>query len=365
MTAPLRIMCLSNMYPGPEDPDYGAFVATMSAALEAEGHHVDRVVISHRRGGRLRTPAKYLGLLARALAHTRRTDVIYAHYMVPTGVIAAVCGRVLRRPWVVTAHGGDVANLRSRPIRTGSRFALRRAGGVIAVSDYLADGIRTGIPTNRHIDVINMGVDTQRFRPGDRTAARRRLGLPERCRVLLAVGGLTERKNPLRLLDAAAPLMDEHPDLRLVYVGHGPLRETLQEAVAERGLTGRVILTGAVDNTAVAEWMAACDVLALPSTVEPLGIVALEALASGRPVVATRVGGTSEVIGECGVLVDPTDPADIRRGIVRMLDAPPDPQMCARQAARHSVAVQARRGAGVLPRATDPDTHVAASHPDR
>lgn len=351
----MRIMCLSNMYPGPQDPDYGAFIATMCSALEAEGHTVDRVVIDHRRSGRLRTPAKYLGLLARALRRARRSDVIYAHYLFPTGAIAALAGTLFRRPWVLTAHGGDVRNLRSGPVRLLTRPALTRARGVIAVSGFLAGSLITEAGINRQIDVINMGVDTSRFRPGGRDAARRSLGVPETAHIVLAVGGLTERKNPLRLLDAVHPLLEDRPDLRLVYVGHGPLRAELERAIADRGIAHRVVLTGAVDHTVVAEWMAACDVLALPSTVEPLGIVALEAMASGRPVVATRNGGTAEIIGDAGVLIDPLDPADIRWGIARALDGGPDEATCVRQAETYSVAVQAARVAEVLRRAAGRD----------
>ncbi len=352
----MRIMCLSNMYPGPDDPDYGAFVATMCTALESEGHTVDRVVIDHRRSGRLRTPAKYVGLLARALRAARRCDVIYAHYLFPTGAIAAIAGTLFRRPWVLTAHGGDVRNLRSAPVRLMTRPALTRARGVIAVSRFLAGSLVTEVGVNRQIDVINMGVDTTRFRPGGRDAARRALGVPTEACVVLAVGGLTERKNPVRLLDAVGPLLEGHPEMRLVYVGHGPLRADLERRIAERGVTDRVTLTGAVDNAAVAEWMAACDVLALPSIIEPLGIVALEAMASGRPVVATKNGGTAEIIGDAGVLIDPLDPDDIRWGITRVLDGGPDEATCVHQAERHSVATQARRVAEVLRRAVGPRT---------
>lgn len=363
MSRPLRIMCLSNMYPGPADPDYGAFVATMCTALEADGHDVRRVVIDHRRAGRLRTPLKYLGLLARALRAARGVDVIYAHYIAPTGVIAAVVGTIFRRPWVITAHGGDVRNLRSPRVRRLSQRALRRAGGVIAVSRFLAEDIATVGGVTGPIDVINMGVDTTRFRPRDRAEARRECGIPADAAVVLAVGGVTERKNPLRLLEAVAPLMDERPDLRLVYVGHGPLEGALQAAIAKRGLDDRVIRTGAVDGATVARWMTACDLLALPSTVEPLGIVALEAMASGRPVVATRVGGTAEILGDAGVLVDPGDVADIRRGVVSMLDAPPDAAVCVRQATRFDVTTQAERVTEVLRRAVRPPSPATRDTP--
>jgi hypothetical protein len=134
----MRVLCLSNMYPGPGAPDYGAFVERMCDALEGHGADVDRVVIRTRASGRLRTPAKYLGLSARAVVAARRADVIWAHYLFPTGLIAAIAGRATRTPWVVTAHGGDVANLSNRTVRRLSGPGVRGAGSVICVSEWLA-----------------------------------------------------------------------------------------------------------------------------------------------------------------------------------------------------------------------------------
>ena len=86
----MRILCLSNMYPGPGNPDYGAFIERMCDSMERQGAEVDRVVIRTRSSGRLRTPAKYLGLSARAVAAARRADVIWAHYLFPTGLMASL-----------------------------------------------------------------------------------------------------------------------------------------------------------------------------------------------------------------------------------------------------------------------------------
>ena len=99
------------MYPSPERPEYGVFVARLANALRARGHEVDEAVLRSGRRGRIATPVVYAGLLARTLSTARRTkpDVVYAHYLVPPGLIAAATGR----PLVVTAHGGDVRNARS------------------------------------------------------------------------------------------------------------------------------------------------------------------------------------------------------------------------------------------------------------
>ncbi len=351
MTRSLRIMCLSNMYPGPDAPDYGAFVATMCDALERQGHEVTRVVIDRRDRGPLRTPAKYLGLLTRALRAARDVDVIYGHFLFPTGAIARMAGRRARRPWVLTAHGRDVRNLASSRIRLLTAPALRDAAAVIAVSRYLAGELKATGLASPPVDVIDMGVDTTRFRPGDRAVARRELGLPEEGRLVVAVGGLNERKNPERLLQAVARVRERRPDTRLALVGDGPLRETLLRRAAAMGLDAEVSIPGPVSHDDVVRWMIAADLLAIPSTVEPLGVVALEALACGRPVVATRIGGTSEVVGTAGTLVDPMDVGSIADGIARVLADPPDEATCVAAAADHAVDLQATRIARILARA--------------
>jgi glycosyltransferase involved in cell wall biosynthesis len=346
-TAPLRILCLSNMYPGPQNPDYGAFVATMCDAVERLGHEVQRVVIDTRAHGALRTPAKYATLAARAIRHTRGVDVIYAHYLFPTGAIAAAAGRLMSRPWVITAHGQDVRNLQNPRLRALTAGPVRDAAAVIAVSRFLAAELRASGLALPPVSIANMGVDVDRFQPADRAAARARLGLAAGP-LVLAVGGLTERKNPLRLLQAFHHVRLAHPDARLAFVGQGPLGGAILAGAERLGIGDAVMMPGALPNTAIPDWFAACDVLALPSLVEPLGIVALEALASGRPVAVTRVGGAVEVVGRGGVTVDPTRPASIARGLLQLIAQPPPPITCRDAALAHTVDRQAARVIAVL-----------------
>lgn len=347
---PMRIMCLTNMYPGPDDPDYGAFVATMAAALTRRGHRVEPIAIDHRAAGRLRTPAKYAGLTTRALRAARSCDVVYAHYLFPTGAVAAAAGRAARRPWVVTAHGQDVANLTRPAVRRATAAGLTGCAGVIAVSRYLAGRLRASGLELPPVHIADMGVDLDRFPPGDRAAARGRLGLPTGVPLVLSVGGLTDRKDPIGLLQAFRRVRDRSPDAVLAVVGDGPLRTAVAAGVRTMGLEGAVIRTGSLPHERVADWMAACDVLSLVSRVEPLGVVALEGLASGRPVVATAVGGVGEVVPGRGPgrIVPPGDPARAAAALLDLIAAAPDPRMCRAAATGHSVDRQAARVEAVL-----------------
>lgn len=363
MSGRLRVLCLSNMYPGPADPDYGAFVADMVEALRARGLRVEVAAIDSRAHGLRRTPAKYARLAARAAGRARRADVIYGHYLFPTGAIAAAVGGAARRPWVLTAHGRDVRNLAHRSLRRASRPGIERAAGVIAVSDHLAAELRASGLRLPPLDVINMGVDLERFGPGERRTARRVLGLATDGPLVLAAGGLTPRKNPLGLLAAFALLHARRPDARLAYLGDGPLAGALSARAGELGLAEAVTLAGSVAHSQVPTWMVACDVLALVSEVEPLGQVALEALATGRPVIATRHGGTPEVVpeGPCGAIVEPSDAGAVAAAAERLLAAPPAEAACRALAGAHALERQAERVAAVLARAAGHGSAAARS----
>jgi glycosyltransferase involved in cell wall biosynthesis len=338
------------MWPGPRDPDYGAFVADMCEALRRHGLDVEVAAIDSRASGPLRTPAKYARLAQRAMAGARRADVIYAHFLFPTGALAAQSARAAGVPYVVTAHGQDVRNLERRAARRGTAAALRRASALIAVSEYLAGEMRSSRIPLPPLHVIDMGVDLARFTPGDRAAARARLGLPANGPLIAAVGGLTQRKNPLTLLQAFARVRARRPDARLALVGDGPLAGAVDAGARRLGVAGAVVRPGAVAHPLVADWVAASDVLALVSRVEPLGIAALEALAGGRPVVATRVGGAREVVPDpaAGRVVDPLDPGAVAAALLSVLDDPPSADACRRAAEPHSLERQSARVAAIL-----------------
>src|SRR3954449_5554448 len=149
------------MYPGPDDPDLGVFVRGLEEALVARGHVVERAVLDRRRRGK----RKYLELTRDTYASARRfrPDVVYAHFLVPSGLIAALAGRA---PLVVTAHGRDVRNVGAIPgIRTLTSRTVARASAVIAVSDYLRRELEAKVPEARgKTEVIGSGVDLERFR---------------------------------------------------------------------------------------------------------------------------------------------------------------------------------------------------------
>jgi glycosyltransferase involved in cell wall biosynthesis len=319
------------MYPGPDDPDLGVFVAQMERALAARGHEIERAVLDRRAGGKRRH--LQLARRARAAARRFRPDVVYAHFLVPSGLVAAL---VSDAPLVVTAHGRDVRNVGAVPgVAAVTRRVVRRAAAVVAVSDYLRRELELKIPEARgKTHVIDSGVDLERFTaqpaPGGPTA-------------FLCVGALTERKNVVRLAAAFGRVGEG----TLTFVGEGPLRPALE------GRPG-VTLAGRVPHDEIPARLAACHVLCQPSLVEPFGQSVLEAMACERSVLATGIGGPPEFVPpEAGVLVDPLD-ADALVDGLRRAAALPRPNPAARQAAAlHDVKLQAVRVEALLARAAE------------
>jgi glycosyltransferase involved in cell wall biosynthesis len=333
----MRILLVSQMFPGPAAPDFGVFVHDLARELERRGNDLAYAVVD-RRGG---TPVKHARLAVRALAEARRfrPDVVYAHFLLPAGVIAAAAARVAGAGLVVTAHGQDVRNAGSiRGVRAATHAGLRRAR-VVAVSDFLRRELVARLPElEGRVDVIDCGVDLERFRGRDAVELRERLGWQGEPPFFLCVGSLDERKNVGRLAAAFAGLGGGS----LAFVGDGPLRAQVEGRAGVR-------IVGRVPHDQVAEWVGACDVLCQPSLVEPFGQALLEGLASERPVMATRVGGPPEfVTPEVGRLVDPESVDSIAAGL-RAAAALPRPNAAARRVAEeHDVRRQAERIEAVL-----------------
>jgi glycosyltransferase involved in cell wall biosynthesis len=334
----MRVLLVSQMYPGPSAPDLGVFVKQLADELERAGNDVSRVVIDHRGG----SPAKYGGLAARALAEARRfhPDVVYAHFLFPAGAAAAFAARRVGAHLVLTAHGRDVRNVGAIPgVATATAAAIRRADAVIAVSDFLRGELEAKIPDAQgKVHVIDSGVDLTRFLHRDAAPLREELGWEGEGPFYLCVGTLDERKNVVRLADAFAGLDGGS----LVFAGDGPLRVELDRR-------DRVLLLGRVSHSRVADLIAASDIVCQPSLIEPFGQAVLEALACERPVVATRIGGPAELLTpETGVLVDPGSVDSIAAGLRAATDLP-RPNPAARAiAAEHDVVKQAARVARLL-----------------
>ena len=271
---------------------------------------------------------------AKSRALIRNADVLDVHWTFPDGFAAAILGALFRKPFVLTLRGHeafyqDQGRLREALIR----MCLRRAAGAIAVSEELRlKAIRLSSIAPDRIKTVGNGIDTRRFFPSDRASARTALGLPAAGIIILSVGRVSPGKGFHLLVEALPSLRADFPEVLLLIVGEpdpegGQAYQNALDAAVERlGLSGRVRFVGKIVPKDLVKWYAACDLFCLASASEGSPNVVLEALACGRPVVATAVGSVPEMLDdpELGLLADAAGsdlPARLHQALSRTWDS--------------------------------------------
>jgi len=370
----MRIAVLTSLYPGPPLPYEGVFAARRWAAMARRGHEVRVTQPEPRAPGPLsrghwrdirRMPPsevrdgipierpRYLHVPGLARRNARRfarvglrtllsgwdgekPDVVVCDYAWPAAAVAPLLAE-RGIPCVISGRGSDISLVAGKA-GLGDELAayLRAAGHWCAVSEELVRtmdrlaGVEGG--EGRGVLVPN-GVDLDVFEIADRGAARRRLGLIEQRPLVLVVGHLIERKDPLLALEVFARGAPENATC--AFLGRGPLRDALVARITAAGLDERAQVFGEVGSRVLVSWYAACDVLLLTSRREGRPNVVLEALACGRPVLATDAGGTGELLRLFAErsLARTRDPDELARMLAGLLADPPAPE-----ALRESVA---------------------------
>jgi len=385
----VRIAVLTSLYPTPARPHEGVFAERRWARMLARGHDV-RVVHPLPRASRLLGPRpwreiaaappheardglriarpRYLHVPRRARANAHAfaacglraidegppPEVVVADYAWPAAMAAdGLRGR--RLAFVVHGRGSDVLQVsESDTLRPLLAEALRAAGHWCAVSEDLVRRMDALAHCPGRGVLTPNGVDLELFAPRDRAVERSRLDLPPRAPVVLVVGHLIQRKDPLLALRAFALWAGERPDALLVLVGRGPLRGALEVHARELGLAGRVRLLGELPPDELAHWYAAADALLLTSQREGRPNVVLEALASGLPVLATPAGGTAELLeGLPGSLCEQRDPRQLAAALASLLASPPAREQLLARARAHSWEAGLDALEGCLRRALD------------
>ena len=239
-------------------------------------------------------------------------------------LIGWLAARRVGVPVVAIAHGWTAATAKVRFYEALDRRVMRRMDAVVCVSEAQGARVRrAGVPAER-APVIRNAIRAEAFGPPDPACREMLLGLfaqrPER--IVAAAGRLSPEKGFDQLIEAAALLAPRHPGAGFVVFGDGPLRDDLTKRIAERRLQGRFLLAGFRPD--LERVLPACDLAVSSSHTEGLPVVVLEEMAAGLPVVATAVGGTSEVVeeGVTGRLVPAADPAALARGVAELLASP-------------------------------------------
>jgi glycosyltransferase involved in cell wall biosynthesis len=358
----MKVLLLSNLYPSMREPTRGTFHQNLFTAL---AHHCEVRLVSpmpwwsrvRRPGELLRVPQEnHTGVEAsfpvywsvphvpalhgRGMYHSLRSqvaalrktfpfDVILGAWSYPDAYAAARLAQEFDCPLVTKVLGSDINEIARDPgLRRQIVYALKRSYRTIAVSEALrAKVIELGIPAERVIAHHN-GVNGDQFALQDRYAVRQKLGLPGDRKLICYVGNFKPEKGVDVLIEAMGCLAAAgRRDVDLVMVGGGPLEESLRASARRLGIESRVHFAGRRLHTEVPDWISACDVFCLPSRREGCPNVVLEGLASGRPVVATAVGGVPELINpQNGILTPSEDPEAMACALIKALERPWNPQ---------------------------------------
>jgi glycosyltransferase involved in cell wall biosynthesis len=298
---------------------YGQFAQIPhSAVLDGVRVHYPRVLVTPGFGRSLYGLFYAAGLLrpmARLIKECR-PQAILAFWAYPDGVGAVLLSRWFKLPVFVCAMGCDVNNLDQH---LGKRrmvgWAFRRSNGALAVSRALGSRIAgLGVDPVK-IRVVPNGLDDaylEQVVDGSDSRSSRGAGA-----TVLYCGRLSPEKDPLCLMEAARLLFAKRPDVRLTFVGDGPLRPRIEELATAWKIADRVALVGEVRHDQIAQHMRQADVLCLPSLREGYPNVLLEALACGLPIVATNVGGVPEIVSDerLGILVPTGQPGELAQAL--------------------------------------------------
>jgi len=359
----LKILSYTTLYPNAADPSFGVFVenrlrhlvsaggvdlrvvapvpwfpfrskrfgryGVLAGAPSAETRHGISIVHPRYptipRIGMTAAPALLamatIGIVRRMIRGGFDFDLIDAHYFYPDGVAAAIIGRRLGKPVVITGRGTDLNDIPRYALpRKMIRWAADEAAASITVCQALKDSlVALGIAPDR-VHVLRNGVDLKQFRPMDRAVLRREFGIDGPA--LASVGYLIPRKGH-EIVIGALPLL---PGTTLLIAGDGPEEAHLKSLAARLGVADRVRFLGRLPHDGLARLYGAVDALVLASSREGWANVLLEAMACGTPVVASNVWGTPEVVAvpEAGVLMRARTPEALAEAVRGLLASPPD-----------------------------------------
>ena len=358
----MKVLTFTTLYPNAARPAHGIFVETRLRQLLASGQVQSTVVApvpwfpfshpvfgaygAHARAPRAETRNAievlhprfpvlpkvgttlapfllYRGALSlvERLRRERGFDLIDAHYFYPDGVAAAMLGRRLGVPTVITARGTDVNLIAQQRIpRRMIRWAASQAGAIVAVSQALKEKLAALGVERERIHVLRNGVDLELFHPENRDALRAQLEL--RAPTLLSVGNLLAFKGHGVVIEALS-LLPEH---ELVIAGEGPDRAAFEALARQCGVSARVRFVGSLSQQDLRRYYCAADALVLASSREGWPNVLLEAMACGTPVVATAVGGVPEIVtsGNAGAVVKERSASALARAVRELFARPPE-----------------------------------------
>jgi len=250
-----------------------------------------------------------------------KADLIHVHAIDVFGAFSILIAKLIRKPVVVTVHRADVLPSNSLFLNILRIIAFKVVDAIIAVSKATKKlALNVGAPANK-ITVIYNAVDETMFTPRSKSLCRQKLGLPQNSKIILFVGNLIPRKGVEYLIRALPIILTKIPNVLLVVIGDGPQRNELEHLAKELNLEQNIVFTGRISTEKLCLYYGAADIFVLPSLHEGHPMVLLEAMASGLPVVATKVSGNMETVihGKNGYLVEPKNAHQLANAIIKIL----------------------------------------------
>ncbi len=251
-------------------------------------------------------------------------DIILSYWLHPDGEVAVKAAREHGIPVVVMTGGSDILLLTKNHRRKRAiKSVLEQADGVITVSNDIMKAVKNLDIHPEKINIVYRGVDQNLFTPGNQQEARQRLGLPQDRKIIVSVGRLEPVKGHSVLLDACLKISKQGPPFTCYVLGNGSLETALKQKTKEYGLGEFFQLTGSQQQSRLADWYRAADVIVLPSLSEGIPNVLLEAISCGKNFVASHVGGIPEIADPCcDQLVTPDNSEELADAICDMFESP-------------------------------------------
>jgi glycosyltransferase involved in cell wall biosynthesis len=323
-----KILVISNMYPTDTHKTFGIFVKNQVEALKAAGNEVDVIGIKNPLTGKKNVISKYLRWIAETninlISKGRKYDVVHAHYVFPSGLLALLYKKLLGKPYIVTAHGGDIDRMakKSPKIRQWTAKILKEAGHVITVGEGLYQEINKDYQVNTDkLSVINMGVNREVFKAYPKEAIRQELQIPAGVEPVLFVGNIIREKGLSELIEAFQIVKAKRPQAELYLIGasrNASYRNELNQLMGEG-----VHFIEPLPQQQLAKWMSAAEVFVLPSHLEGFGLVAVEAMSCHTPVIGADVGGLHYLLKDgSGLLVPAKQSRPLAEAILNVLENP-------------------------------------------
>ena len=276
----------------------------------------------------IQVPLLFLSQLVNTVIIHRKEkiDIIHSHWVIPSGVTAWVCQKLLKKPFIVTVHGSDILPSKMRSLKYLLKRVLNDSNACTVNSKATAGAVQD-ITRTEKLEVIPMGVDLNVFHPVVRVSnLDRKKSDKVKEHLILGVGRLILLKGINYLIEAMPLVLESVPDARLIICGDGPERKNLEELISIMHVTQNVSFKGNIPHERLPDYYRDSAVFVLPSIVdngatEALGVVLLEAMACGTAIVGSNVGGIPDIIinGENGLLVEQKNAQDLAHKIIALL----------------------------------------------